>query len=52
LENKLEELEDKISNLPANNNVINISSERVDLENKILEINKCFSEIMKKIQKL
>jgi len=52
LENKLEELESTISNIPANNNIVNISSERVIIENKILEINKCFSDVMKKIQKI
>jgi hypothetical protein len=52
LENKLETLENKLSNLPSNENVIDFSESKVTIENDILEINKCFSEILKIIQDL
>ena len=52
LENNLENLEIRLSNIPANNNIIDFSADRLIIQNMIVEINKCFSEVMKKIQNL
>ena len=52
LEEKLENLESKLSNLPAENNIVDFSSESSIIQNNILEINKCFSQVLKEIQDL
>jgi len=52
LEEKLENLESKLSNMPADNNVIDFSDESSIIQNNILEINKCFSQVLKEIQDL
>lgn len=52
LEEKLDAFESKLSDCPAENNIIDISTEKEQIENMALEINKCFSNILKKIQEL
>jgi hypothetical protein len=52
LEQKLENLESNLSNLPAQNNVIDFSTESSNIQNNMSEINKCFSQVLKEIQDL
>jgi hypothetical protein len=52
LESKLENLESKLSNISAENNVIDFTTENSIIQNNILEINKCFSKVLKEIQDL
>jgi hypothetical protein len=52
LEEKLENLESKLSNTPAQSNVIDFSAESVTIKNDISEINKHFSQVLKEIQDL
>lgn len=52
LEQNLEELEDTLSNMPANQNIIDISSDRASIEDKILKINSCFVIVLKQVQNM
>ena len=52
LEEKLDELETKLSNYPATENIIDFNEDKIVIENMILEINKYFSKILKEIQDL
>ncbi|MBL4663165.1 MAG: hypothetical protein JKY22_06340 [Flavobacteriaceae bacterium] len=52
LETELESLEEKLSNIPAKQNVIDLNNHRDDIENDINIINKCFSLVLKDIQDL
>jgi hypothetical protein len=52
LEENLDNFETMLSNIPANQNVIDISNNRVDIEAKILEINRCFGLTLRQIQNI
>lgn len=52
LDQNLEELEDKLSNMPASQNIIDISSERINIEDKLLKINHCFVKVLKQVQNM
>jgi hypothetical protein len=52
LENKLDTLESNLSNLPANNNIIDFNQIQRVIENDILQVNLCFTIILKNIQKI
>lgn len=52
LEDKFETLENNLSNLPANNNIVDFTPIREIIESNILQINICFTIILKNIQKI
>jgi hypothetical protein len=52
LENKLDALETNLSNLRADNNIIDFNQIQGVIENDILQINLCFTIILKNIQKI
>jgi hypothetical protein len=52
LELKLEELESKLSNIPAKNNVVDFGDIKPEVDEMILKINTCFSSILKVIQEV
>jgi hypothetical protein len=52
LEEKLDAFETKLSDCPAENNIIDISSEKGQIENMVLGINICFLKILNEIQEL
>ncbi len=52
LEKNLEKLDSILTNIPADNNVVDYSDHLPSIENKVTEISKCFSKILTQIQKL
>jgi len=52
LENKLESFETFLSELPANNNIADYTQHKEIIKQNIIEINRCFSVILKSIQDL
>jgi hypothetical protein len=52
LEEKLDTFESKLSDCPAENNIIDFSADREIIENMVLDINKSFLKILNEIQEL
>jgi hypothetical protein len=52
LESNLEELDEILTNIPAENNIVTYKEKLPQIENKVLQINQCFSKILKIIQEL
>lgn len=52
LELKLEQLETKLSNSPATDNVVDLKNNKVEVENEIIEINNSFAIVLKQIQEV
>jgi len=52
LENRLEALEEKLSNLPAKDNILNLDSSFEEIKEEIIEINNCFAKILREIQEI
>ncbi len=52
LEKQLEDFEEYILTLPISVNVISLSQNKLDIENKIMNINLCFSKVLKLIHNI